>query len=251
MLAVNTHHVVERTDCHFNEDLYEKFKGDPSDLDPKLRKVLKYMADHFEDVAELREHAATEFNNPKHTGNPDDESETDEHPKPAAEPEGIYQRLRSRTASANHAAYDEIYAREASACCTESSEEIELKLLMESLTFDAPYPDLGTVETNPEDGLGDWCTDLASACNATLNLPPLPPSPKTIKEAFAGPDAERWRAAIHKELTNLGEAGTFTEAEQTGRGMKMKWVLKASYTVRASPEPSHAYRSASKTFRIH
>lgn len=192
---MNTHTVVERTDCYFNEDLYEKFQGD---LDPKLKSVLEYMQRNFEDVAELREEAVSHFNDTPAEEQSLEPSTTAAEEEEPGEPEGIYQRIRSRTKEAN------------------------------AVTSDTPHPNEAPTNIFFNDGFDSWVEAVANAVNTTMNLQPLPPSPSTLKEAFAGPDADRWRNAIYAELKNLGETGTFEEAEPTGRGMKMKWVLKAS-----------------------
>ena len=68
--------------------------------------------------------------------------------------------------------------------------------------------------------------------NSVLPISPnvgLPPAPKNIKEALAGPDKDLWRQAIELELQTLEEYKTFAYADQVGHAMKMKVILTLSY----------------------
>jgi hypothetical protein len=57
----------------------------------------------------------------------------------------------------------------------------------------------------------------------------LPNNPRTISEALGGPDAEKWKASIQKELNQFRDRDTFAACEQHGRGMKTKVLLQYKY----------------------
>lgn len=61
------------------------------------------------------------------------------------------------------------------------------------------------------------------------NIQPLPAEPKSVGEALNGPDRIKWLMAIFDELSQMDEYNVFGPAEQSGRGMKMKIVLKVKY----------------------
>lgn len=63
----------------------------------------------------------------------------------------------------------------------------------------------------------------------TKVIPQLPQDPKSLNEALTGPDRDKWIIAILEELKQMEDYGVFGPAEQTGRGMKMKLVLKVKY----------------------
>jgi hypothetical protein len=58
----------------------------------------------------------------------------------------------------------------------------------------------------------------------------LPPDPKSYEEAMAQWDCKEWRAAVDKELSNFNSRGIAREADQNGKAMKTKLVLKYTYT---------------------
>jgi hypothetical protein len=73
----------------------------------------------------------------------------------------------------------------------------------------------------------DWCTD--TACSM-LQIPKLPDTPNSVKEALAGEYGGEWWDAIKKELDSMTSIGAMKIAkEQFGRGMKMKMLLKPKY----------------------
>lgn len=85
--------------------------------------------------------------------------------------------------------------------------------------FSAEYHDLHHLST-------DWYADVIHQVHNTLALPP---NPKSVDEALAGPDAAKWEAAIAKEVSQFKTRDTFGPAEQSGRGMKTKLILYYKY----------------------
>jgi hypothetical protein len=57
----------------------------------------------------------------------------------------------------------------------------------------------------------------------------LPQNPSSVEQALANPEADKWREAMIKELQNFDDRSVFSEAEQEGRAMKTKWILKYAY----------------------
>jgi hypothetical protein len=57
----------------------------------------------------------------------------------------------------------------------------------------------------------------------------LPENPKDVASALKLPDGELWREAITKELSAFEDRGIWGEAEQRGRGMKTKLILKYQF----------------------
>ena len=90
-----------------------------------------------------------------------------------------------------------------------------------------PEPSATEYEINYNLSIAAWMEDAAYNM---ADVQPLPPSPKTIAEAMTLPDADEWRAAIEKELSSFETYESFgPAASPTGRGMKMKLVLKYTY----------------------
>jgi hypothetical protein len=54
----------------------------------------------------------------------------------------------------------------------------------------------------------------------------LPPDPKSIAEALAGPDREEWIKSIEKEMQVFRDRRIFGKASQNGRAMKSKMILR-------------------------
>ena len=71
-----------------------------------------------------------------------------------------------------------------------------------------------------------WLNEFA---NKVHNAEALPPPPKSIKDALSGPEREFWIKAILLELDNFDSRGIFGIADQEGRAMKTKMILKYSY----------------------
>jgi hypothetical protein len=74
--------------------------------------------------------------------------------------------------------------------------------------------------------------DDIKCCQTIVQSPTiigLPPAPKSVKEALESPESELWLDAIAKELDTLESYGTFAEAPNEGRAMKMKLVLTLTY----------------------
>lgn len=78
-----------------------------------------------------------------------------------------------------------------------------------------------------------FLTSIPDWYNATVciinDLQQLPPNPIAVNEALAGPQAIQWWIAIQKELEQIETLEVFTTAEQEGRGMKVKIVLRNTY----------------------
>lgn len=70
-----------------------------------------------------------------------------------------------------------------------------------------------------------WYRDAMLTMKALV----LPKDPKNIDEAMSMPDAEQWREAIAKELDAFVSRDIWAPAEQTGRGMKTKLILKYQF----------------------
>ena len=58
---------------------------------------------------------------------------------------------------------------------------------------------------------------------------PLPEVPKNVVEALTGPYADLWRKAIYDELEQFDSRNIFGPADQTGRAMGTKLILKYAY----------------------
>ncbi|MDP3780457.1 MAG: reverse transcriptase domain-containing protein, partial [Nitrosopumilaceae archaeon] len=72
-----------------------------------------------------------------------------------------------------------------------------------------------------------WIEDV-SYLNTTMSSTITPDTtklPATVEEALAGPDAEKWKAAIDKEWNNFQDRGVFGPTSPTGRAMKTKIIL--------------------------
>ena len=257
VLLVNSNYIAERTDCHFNEDLYEKIRSVKNLPNKELEDVIQFLHDdeQFEHDLErlidlaLADDKATQTDfvpappapvtiSSNHVptitappANTDIPAATDSIPKI---------RPRSPFALAPHTRGDSRIAAATDALNGEDHSDDEGDTSVESLNEDlaafecllassTPYGREGPNDHEVEQCLyDDWCNDLV--CAAIPDLPPLPPSPKTVSAALNGPDADLWEEAILKELTSLGEAGTFDyDVEQKGRGMNMKWVLKVMW----------------------
>jgi len=98
---------------------------------------------------------------------------------------------------------------------------------------DYPYwPEELWYITNPEELpttytlYGDWRYHVLLAAGV---IPPLPPNPKSVEEALRGEHADKWEAAITKELDQFRLRNTFGPAEQEGQGMKTKLILYYKY----------------------
>jgi hypothetical protein len=57
----------------------------------------------------------------------------------------------------------------------------------------------------------------------------LPRNPDSLQEALNSKEADKWRAAIDNEMEQFKLRNTFAPAEQYGRGMKTKLILKYAY----------------------
>jgi hypothetical protein len=66
----------------------------------------------------------------------------------------------------------------------------------------------------------DWCTD--TACSM-FQIPKLPDTPNSVKEALAGEYSGEWWDAIKRELDSMTIGAIKIAKEQFGRGMKMKF----------------------------
>jgi hypothetical protein len=60
----------------------------------------------------------------------------------------------------------------------------------------------------------------------------LPPDPKSVEEALAGPERLEWIKAIIAELEKFDSRAIIMSAFQTGKAMKIKMVLKYAYKPR-------------------
>ncbi len=58
----------------------------------------------------------------------------------------------------------------------------------------------------------------------------LPPDPTSYEAAVGGWDGAEWRAAVDKELSNFNSRDIVLEAQQDGKAMKTKLVLKYTCT---------------------
>ena len=76
------------------------------------------------------------------------------------------------------------------------------------------------------DSLERWYNEVVFMVHKPIQLPP---NPKSVEEALAGPDSAKWRTAITKECDQFRSRSIWGEAEQTGRGMKTKLILKYQY----------------------
>ncbi len=74
--------------------------------------------------------------------------------------------------------------------------------------------------------LDTWLSEMAVKVHGAVALPP---NPKSVKEALAGPERELWIKAILLELSQFDLRGIFGEAPQEGRAMKTKIILKYAY----------------------
>lgn len=75
-----------------------------------------------------------------------------------------------------------------------------------------------------------YASDVAASAEGTeLKIPPLPPVPRSVEEALAGPDADLWREALKKELRSFEDRNVFVEAPQEGRAMRTKIILRTMY----------------------
>ena len=57
----------------------------------------------------------------------------------------------------------------------------------------------------------------------------LPKNPNNLKEAMSSNEADKWKEAIDNEMSQFQLRNTFAPAEQHGRGMKTKLILKYAY----------------------
>lgn len=93
--------------------------------------------------------------------------------------------------------------------------------------LDEDGDDLVATSCSVNDAVDDWWSEIVLLVHPELHLPP---SPKTLSEALEGPERDKWMEAILKELDQLDQLSVFGDAEQKGRGMKVKLILRISFT---------------------
>jgi histone deacetylase 1/2 len=69
-----------------------------------------------------------------------------------------------------------------------------------------------------------WLADVYNIAQPVM----LPENPRSLEEALQLPDGEEWRRAVQKEIEAFEVRGTWGPAEQSGRAMKTKLILKYS-----------------------
>jgi hypothetical protein len=78
-----------------------------------------------------------------------------------------------------------------------------------------------------------WNDVCLTAQQLTVHQPlALPPDPKSVEEALAGPERPEWIEAIIAELENFDSRAIIMSASQTSKAMKTKMVLKYAYTIK-------------------
>jgi hypothetical protein len=84
-------------------------------------------------------------------------------------------------------------------------------------------------DNNTYNNTNDVDNYYSCVANTVHEAVKLPQNPSSVEQALASPEADKWREAMIKELQNFDDRSVFSAAEQEGRAMKTKWILKYAY----------------------
>lgn len=241
--------VLERHDCRFNQQLHDAIRNlhtDPS-KPPLWDYVEPYFDQHYsgDNVVPAQEGDDSSSDNTT-IGDDDDDNDSfhqfadtpsantrnrsAQHQQPVRRSTRIQNQLdASNICTCEHCNLCDWQPYESEYCGTtvESKDTPMWEILSDC--FDIVRDDLYYLEKWEDHIDADAMIMESNAKDPTRTIPQLPPDPKSLQEALNGPDRLKWIMAILEELEQMEEYGVFGPAEQTGRGMKMKLVLKVKY----------------------